>query len=158
FTFGDWHLNVGFSDKTDDHSYVDPTYGVLHDEPLMPYEAYASVMGVDYTVTDGFTLNASYTHLDEATGLLGAQGGGALSLSGGAATNAVTVGATAGLFDGVTFTGSATVARTGASRFDRSALSMTGPIDSTAYEVALMKHSVFGVGDTMRLSIAQPLH
>jgi hypothetical protein len=105
------------------------------------------------------TVNASYTRLNEATGLLGGQGRGALSLSGGADTQAFTWGATLELPHGFSLAGSATVARTGATGFDHSALVIDGDgITSTAFEFAAAKTGVLGETDRLRISFAQPLH
>ena len=152
-------LNVGFSQQTDDHTFIDPSFGELHELPLAPYQATASVVGLDYTLTGGVTLNASYTRLNEADGLLGAQGGGPLSIAGGTRTDAITWGGTAALAHGIDLIGSATFAHSASSDPAHAALGIAGGgIDSTAYEIAARKTGVFGELDQMRISFAQPLH
>jgi subtilase family protein len=151
-------LNVGVSEKTDDHRYMDPTFGPLQTSDLPTDHAQAAVMGLDYKLSERVSLNASYTRLNEADGLLGAQGSGPLSLGSGTNTQGTTVGATARLGNGWTMSGSATVASTdvgnadGMLSFDRRVL------QSTAFELMAGKTGVFEDADTVRLSLAQPLH
>ncbi len=152
-------LNAGFSQKTDDHSFVDPVYGAVQAVPLPTSHAAASVAGVDYKITDGLSLNASYTRLDEANGLLGAEGGGALSFGNGARTQGATFGATASLADGWSLTGSATLARTTAPQSGEGGLTIAqGSLRSTAFEFVAAKTGLFSDDDGLRLSLAQPLH
>jgi len=153
------HLSVGFSQQSDNHTLIDPANGVLRNLPLSPYEAVASVIGIDYGIADGITLNASYTRLNEASGLLGGQGSGVLGLSGGSRTDALTWGATAALPDGIELMASATFAHTNATHFEHSALGISdGGLTSTAYEIAALKRGIFGRFDQLRFSFAQPLH
>src|SRR6202042_1153526 len=64
-------LNLGFSENSDDHAYIDPVYGPIQSVPLPTSHASAAVAGMQFQIADGFMLNASYTGLDEANGLLG---------------------------------------------------------------------------------------
>jgi subtilisin family serine protease len=152
-------LSVGFSEKSDDHSYLDPVYGPIQAVPLSTSRASASVASIDYTVTDGFTLNASYTGLDEANGVLGSQGGGALALTGGAHSQGTTIGATMALSSGWTMSGSGTFAHTVAPQSATTGLTLAqNGLDSTAFELAVAKAGLFYDADTLRVSLAQPLH
>jgi hypothetical protein len=155
----DLKLNLGFSQKSDDHTYVDPTYGPTHIYPLPTSHALASVASLEYAVTKGFTVSASYTQLDEANGLLGSEGSGALALANGARTSGTTLGATAALGAGWTFSGSATLARTPGGQSANSGLTLTqGGLQSTAFEVAAAKAGLITDTDSLRVSLAQPLH
>ncbi len=87
-------LNLGFSENSDNHAYIDPVYGSIQSVPLPTSHASASVAGIEFKIADGFLLNASYTGLDEANGLLGSEGSGPLALTGGARTQGATVGVT----------------------------------------------------------------
>ncbi len=102
----DLKLDFGFSQKSDDHTYIDPTFGPLKDVPFATARATASVAGLDYAVARNVTLNFAYTRLTEEDGLLGAQGGGALTFAGGAHTEGTTVGLATALSDGWTLSGS----------------------------------------------------
>ncbi len=152
-------VNLGFTQKTDDHTYIDPVFGPLKDEPLDTTRATASVMGVDYAVTDKVSLSASYTRLNEADSLLGAQGSGVFALPTGARTEGTTLGVTAGVGDGWRVSGSATVAHTATQQGLVSALTLSqSGLQSTAFEFVAAKTGLFGDLDQVRLSIAQPLH
>ncbi len=155
----DVNLKIGFSRKTDNHTYIDPMYGRLQDMPLPTSTASASVMGIAYDIGDGFKLNASWTHLDEANGLLGAQGGGPLSFSDGAKTDAATLGATTSFGHGWVLSGSATFAHTKVPAETQAILSLSdGGLLSSAYEIGVAKTGVFAEADSLRLTLTQPLH
>ena len=153
-------LSFGITSATDEHVYADPLTG--EERPslggLSDYEAVAFLTGVRHSVSDQVTVHASYTHLDEATGLLGAQGSGPLSLDGGAQTNAVTLGADARLGRRFTASVSTTMAQTGSADFAESALALTESATSTAFQVSARRDGLFGDHDALRASIIQPLH
>ncbi|MEJ0024871.1 MAG: S8 family peptidase [Rhizomicrobium sp.] len=155
----DLKLNFGFSQKSDDHIYVDPTFGPLKELPLATARASASVAGLSYALGRDLTINASYTQLTEDDGLLGSQGSGALAFAGGAHTEGTTLGATAALSDGWTVSGSGTLARTNAPQSAVSSLSLSqAGLQSTAYELAATKLGVLSEDDSLRFSLTQPLH
>jgi hypothetical protein len=155
----DLKVSVGFSQKSDSHTYVDPLYGPIQALPLPTSHATAAVASIDYKIADGFTLNASYTGLDEANGLLGSEGSGALAFGGGARTQGATMGATASFSGGWTMSGSATLARTTAPQSAQSSLTLSqNGLESTAFEFAVTKAGLFSEDDAMRLSLTQPLH
>jgi hypothetical protein len=151
-------LNLGISQKTDNHIWIDPTLGPLQTLPLAANHATASVAGIDYALARGVMLNASYTALDEADALLGAQGGSVLDFTGGSRTGAATFGTTAALESGWTFSGSATFAHTSADPADGFISLTRGGLLSTAYEFVAGKTGVFEDRDMLRFSFAQPLH
>ena len=152
-------LAFGFSERSDDHIYIDPTFGPLKDLPLDTARSQASLAGVTYAVDKDITINAAYTSLTEANGLLGSQGGGALAFAGAAHTQGTTVGATAALTDGWTVSASGTMAHTTAPQSALSSLSLSqSGLQSTAYELAATKDGVFSDTDSLRLSLTQPLH
>jgi hypothetical protein len=155
--FGNAHISLGYSEKSDNHIYMDPTYGPLRTVPLATTRASASMVGVDYDITAHFTLNAAYTALDENNGLLGAQGAGALALAG-ARTNATTLGATMNFDGGWALAASATAGHT-IGNGGQSALTIaSGGLHSTAYELVAKKSGLFGEQDELRVSFTQPLH
>jgi len=155
----DLKLNFGFSQTSDDHVTVDPTFGPLKVLPLPTAHASAAVTSLDYAVTKEITINAAYTQLTEDDGLLGSQGGGALSFAGAAHTEGTTLGATAALAGGWTLSGSATLARTTAPQSATSSLSLSqAGLQSTAYELVAAKAGVLEEDDTLRIALTQPLH
>jgi hypothetical protein len=155
----DLKLSLGFSAKSDDHTIINPIFGPLKTMPLADNRASARVTTLSYTLAKGITASASYTELDEANALLGAEGGGALSLGDGARTRATTLGATAALGSGWTFAGSMTLAHTQAPQSGLANLSLAkAGLQSTAYEFVAAKAGLLSDTDTVRLSLAQPLH
>jgi hypothetical protein len=155
----DLKLSVGFSEKSDNHTVIDPTFGPLRTLPLADNRASASVATLSYTLTKGIIATASYTELDEANAVLGAEGGGVLSMSNGARTQATTLGATASLGGQWTLGGSLTLAHTSAPQSSLSNLTLAdGGLQSTAFELVAAKIGLFGDTDMMRVSFAQPLH
>jgi len=152
-------FGFGYTQKRDDHMYLDPKYGPVLEENLAPNRASASLFTVDYELTKSVRLNASYTNLHEADGLLGAQGGGFFDMVGGTETAATTVGASFELSGGWKLLASATTADSRSPKFAGGALSFTtANLSSTAYEVVAMKSGLFDDNDSFRLSLAQPLH
>jgi Subtilase family len=158
-TIGSARFSLGYTQKRDDHIIIDPTYGPVPEMNLSPNRAYASVMAVDYAVSDGIKLNASYTSLREADGLLGSQGAGIFNMVSGTRTAATTVGASFALPADWAVAASATTGRSTAPQFNGGAFSFSSDkLTSTAYEVVATRSGLFGEADTLRLSIAQPLH
>ena len=152
-------LSVGFSQKSDDHTYIDPVFGPLKDVPLPTDNTSAAVFSVDYKIADRLAFNASFTRLDEADSLLGAQGSGAFAMPGSAHTNGTTLGLTAGLSDGWSLTGSATLARTATPHLGLSSLTFSkDALVSTAFEIVATKSGLFAELDQLRISLTQPLH
>jgi hypothetical protein len=153
-------ISFGFTEQTDNHTYVDEFTGEERSwaPTLSSYEASALAVNVTHQATNDLSLHVSYTHLNEASGLLGGQGSGALGLAGGATTDAITIGADAILPYAIQLSASATLARTNATAFGSSALSLKDTITSTAFEIAALKTGVFEEADQLRLSLTQPLH
>ena len=154
-------IGFAFTEHSDDHSSVDPVTGQIV-TPLNGFDNYkAAAMVFDYAhkVSDKLNVSLGYTQLTEETGLLGAQGQGALNLSGGALTDAFTIGADAALPNGVSLAASATTAKTQSTGFDNSALEVGAEgITATSFELAGEKAGVFRKKDAMRVSLTQPLH
>ena len=152
-------LDFGFSQKSDDHIYIDPTFGPLKAIPLPTARATASVAGLDYAISKSVSVNVAYTRLTEGDGLLGAQGGGGLSFAGAAHTEGTTVGISTALSSGWTVSGSGTLARTTSAQSALSSLALSqGGLQSTAYELVATKAGVLSDRDSLRFSVTQPLH
>tara|TARA_R110000868_G_scaffold51823_15_gene163926 strand:- start:16112 stop:18982 length:2871 start_codon:yes stop_codon:yes gene_type:complete len=153
-------LTVGISSAQDEHLFLNPFSGEEQNlvDGISAYQAVAFLTDLSHDVGDTLTVHASYTLLHEATGLLGAQGSGGLSLEGGAMTDALTMGAEARLPFGLTLSSSATLARTRAASFGDSLLSMPDATVSSAFQLTARRDQVFGSRDALRFSIIQPLH
>lgn len=155
----DLKMSFGFSQKTDNHTYYDPAYGQIQTSPLPTNRASASVGRIDYAVTEDLALDVSYTGLSEANGLLGSQGTGAFSLAGGARTQGTTFGATATLPASWTISASATLAHTTTQQNADSGLTLgRSGLASSAFELAVAKTGLMSDVNSIRLSLAQPLH
>ncbi|GGD06820.1 hypothetical protein GCM10011342_14560 [Aquisalinus flavus] len=157
---GNAQVSLSFAARINDRKYQDVDTGqLLADETgLAPYQAQAASLGFDYRLTDRVSMNVSYTVLDETDGLLGAQGGGALSLDGKAGTSSTTMGVDVALPRNMLLGMSATRAETQETEFEDSILSLTDGASSSAYEVAILKRGIAGIADQLRFSFAQPLH
>jgi hypothetical protein len=156
---GGARFSFGYTQKRDDHMYLDPKYGPVLDEKLAPNRASAALFAVDYELSKVVRLNATFTNLHEADGFLGAQGAGMFNMMQGSSTMATTFGATFDLADGWKLLGSATVAQSAAPQFDNTSLAFTTPrLNSTAFELVAMKSGLFDKLDSFRVSLAQPLH
>ncbi|HKD22283.1 MAG TPA: S8 family peptidase, partial [Rhizomicrobium sp.] len=92
-------LSSGYTEKTDSHRMVDPTYGAVSQPGLPETHAEASTVSLTYAVFENVMLNASETQLKEADGLFGSAGGGVFNMNGGTETTATTAGAAATLPD-----------------------------------------------------------
>ncbi|TGY87675.1 hypothetical protein E5163_14680 [Marinicauda algicola] len=153
-------VSFGVSSGRDEYTFVNPITGAEDEvlDGLSVYEAIAFFTGVSHEVSDRFVITLGYTHLHEATGLLGAQGTGVLDLDGGAATDAVTVGAEALLPARLSLSASATAARTAADGFDTRAISIGETPVSTAFQVSLRRDGIITRSDAVRASVIQTLH
>jgi hypothetical protein len=156
----DTQLSIAASTTRDAYAFQNPLTGeetAIFDS-LEAYAASAITLDLRHQAAPGVSLQAAYTHLSEADALLGAQGLGALSFNGGSDTSAVTVGADVALGASSLISVSATAARTRATGFDGSALSLPEDAVSTAFQVSASRQGVFGDHDAVRLSLIQPLH
>ena len=153
-------LAFGFSNRSDDHTFADPDTGErLSDfNTLSDYQANAITADVAYSLSKNFRFNVTLTHLEEETGVLGAQGSGLLSLDQGATTNSVTVGANYRLSPRFSLSASASAGRTHSNGFSNSLGVAEDGLTSTAFEFAATAKSLLKDNDRLRLSFAQPLN
>ena len=154
-------LSMGFTQVEDDNTYANEYSGErLRDlEALSDYQANAIFADVTYAVSDDVRLNASITHLEEQTGLLGAQGTGVLNLDEGSSSNAVTLGASYDVHPKVSLSGSVTGGRTFSNSASSAVIAVANDgLTSTAFELAANASSVITKNDRMRLTFAQPMH
>ncbi|MEL7486487.1 MAG: S8 family peptidase, partial [Pseudomonadota bacterium] len=76
----------GFTQVTDDNTIVEETTGarIAEVEGVSNYQASAVVLDMQYAAAKNVRFNVGFTHLDEQTGVLGAQGSDLFSLDNGA--------------------------------------------------------------------------
>ena len=166
YMLSSWHvapdtqMTVGLSTTDEAHDFVNPFTGEEQalSGGLPAYQAAAMVADLRHEVSDSLSLNVTYTHLEESTGLLGAQGPDAIGFEGGARTDSISLGAEAALPGDVHLSASATLARTASTAFDDSVLSLSEDALSTAFQITALHQGLFTEGDAVRLSLVQPLH
>ncbi|MEO1014518.1 MAG: S8 family serine peptidase [Pseudomonadota bacterium] len=154
-------VGLGFTEAEDDHAYIDEFTGErLMDLPgLSPYRASAVNLDVVYAAAENVSLNFAYTHLNEETGVLGAQGLGALALDQGATTDAITIGASYTPAKDLRLSLSGTAGTTVDGAIGDQVLGVAnGGIRSTAFQFAAEKSNFLTDSDRFRLTVAQPLH
>ncbi len=154
-------LTVGFTNKDDNHVMQDQVTGQDIDllDGFDNYRASAYTAGFDHMVSDKLTVSGSYALLNEETGLLGSQGKGALSLSGGTITDSMTLGVTAKPVEDFTLSASATVGHTRGTRYENSLLGVSDDgLQSTAFALSAYKQGLLGKEDGLRVTFMQPLH
>ncbi|WP_031555184.1 S8 family peptidase [Parvularcula oceani] len=120
------------------------------------YEARATSLSLSRPLLGG-AFGLSYQRLDEANGVLGTQGAGALSLSGGAVTRAVTAEFAAPEIRGITFGLTATAGMTRAeAQSGVLALAEEG-VQSRAFALRASTGTLLRPGDRLTLTASQPL-
>ena len=126
---------------------------------LEAYRANASLLSVGYRAFEWLNATASYTMLDEGTGLLGVQSLDQSDLRHGTTTDAATIGADVTPGHGLAVSLSATMGRTRADDLDRQNMGVAeGGLLSSAFQVAVSKVGLFDGADRARVTFAQPLH
>lgn len=155
------YLTLGFTNKDDNHIVQDPLTGQNNKlvDGYGNYRASAFTAGFDHRIFDTLSISGSYVVLNEETGLLGAQGTGALSLSGGSRSDSMTLGATVRPTDDLTVSLSATAGHTRGTQFDGSLLGVADDgLQTTAFALSAQKTGLFGKEDGLRWTFMQPLH
>lgn len=155
------NFSMGYTERVDDHTTVDAQTGqeIKAMEFLPDYEASAITMALAHDLNETLTVNVSYARLREETGFLGAQGSGALGLSGGTDTDSFTLGFDLTPSKSWKFAASATLGKTHSTDFTDSNLSVSEEgVRSSAFALAAQKLGVFAKHDSFRFSFMQPLH
>ena len=120
------------------------------------YEAEAEHVGAALALSPRLVLRTSLTRLQEATGLLGLQSMDRGDLSKGSVSNGQSVGLDVALADDLLFTASGTWTTT--TTRGQQALSIAGGgLQGFAAEAALAKANLFAQGDTLRVTVSQPM-
>ena len=151
-------LSFGATERRVEHNYADPTSGemiALYGD-LDAYQSTAVNMGLSNRITERFSLNASYTALTEANGMLGMQSLNPSDFGAGSATDAATLGASYQASQKLMLSASATYGATH-SRDDSAAIRADN-LSSTAFELAMTSSSLLLDGDAFRFAIIQPMH
>ena len=120
------------------------------------YSAQAEQIGLTYALTDTLTLRGSVTALHEASAALGVQSLDPADFKGGSNTTGVTMGFDLNLPSGLALSASGTVGSTrlGNGQFRTTSFGLV----SSAAELAISKAHIFDRSDSLRLTLAKPLH
>lgn len=129
------------------------TYSRLHG-----YDTGASTVSLSYHPNRRFELTGTYTRLHEANAVLGVQALDPALLGKGSSTDGLTMGFSFDATPTLRIAGSATLART-VSSSQRALISIGGRgFISTAYQMSVTKQHLLDRNDSLRFSLAQPLH
>jgi hypothetical protein len=123
------------------------------------YAADAQVMSLAWKPGAAFTASLAWTHLSEATGLLGLQSLDPDDLRHGSTTEGYTAGFAWSPRADLTFAATGTLGRTRPGDTSRQTLAAdAGGVTTSAWEAAVTRTGAFAKGDRLRLAISQPLY
>jgi len=123
-----------------------------------PAQTGAQSLTVTYAVSDAVSFNLGYTRLREDKALLGVQSLDPNDFADGATTDGISVGANAQLTPTLSLTAAGTTARTRANDQGGSFAIAGGGLASTSFQVAMVKEKLLVGNDSLRLTVAQPMH
>lgn len=118
------------------------------------YRANATTFRLDWRATEAATFSLAMTQLEENDALFGVRSLEPTDFGGGTTTRGLTVAADFDLGDGLSVFGSATGSQSSAGA--DASLRVNGAL-SSAFQVGMAKTGVLGSGDSLRLTVAQPL-
>ena len=121
------------------------------------YQAGAQIMGLSYLPTERLTLSATYTHLHEATGLLGMQSLDPQDFRHGSDTDGYTLGANFKVTPKLSLMATGTFGKTRAGGDQQLAVAGDG-LTTSAYEFGVKRVDLFKSGDRLQLSVSQPMY
>ncbi len=158
--FGDhWNIAVGLTERTvkrdlDRLDYLDH-YAL---GSIDPAQTGAQTFTIKYSANEAVSLNVSYTRLRETNALLGVQSLDPNDFADGSTTDGLSFGANAQITPTLSLTAAGTTSRTRANDQGGSFSIADGGLTSTSFQVALIKEKLIGRNDSVRLTVAQPMH
>jgi hypothetical protein len=123
---------------------------------INPYRAGAQHLSLTYDLPMG-SITATYTHLHEASAMLGIQSTNSSDFADGSSTDGFTAAADLNLTPTLVLAAAGTASRTRAGKDSQFAPSGPGLV-STSFQVSVTKRGLVGRTDMARVSFAQPLH
>ncbi len=114
-------------------------------------------MSLAYAATKRLTLTGAYTHLHEASGLLGIQSLDPADFRGGTTTDGYSLGANWTLGPKLAILATGTVGKTRQGGDGQMLAVDRGGLTSSAFEVGLQRSDLFKGGDRLQLSVSQPM-
>jgi Subtilase family len=121
------------------------------------YQAGVELLGLSYAATDHVTLNGSYTHLHEASGLLGIQSLNPEDFRGGSTTDGFSLGANWAIGPHLSVMATGTLAHTRQGDSNQTLAVDANGLTSSSFEVGVQRTSLFTRGDRLQLSVSQPM-
>jgi hypothetical protein len=127
------------------------------DSGAASYQAGVELLGLSYAATDHVTLNGSYTHLHEASGLLGIQSLNPEDFRGGSTTDGFSLGANWAIGPHLSVMATGTLAHTRQGDANQTLAVDANGLTSSSFEVGVQRTSLFTRGDRLQLSVSQPM-
>lgn len=150
-------MAVSDSDNAIEENIARDDFGV-EDRALLEkrgdYRANSTTVRIDYDLSGASMVSLAVTMLDEEDALFGVRSIEPTDFGNGVRTTGVTLAGEFDLGDGFNVFGSATASSSAASRDAN--LRVNGAL-SSAFQVGVAKRGIFGRGDNMRVTLAQPL-
>jgi subtilisin family serine protease len=150
-------LSVGATQRSDRRDGAQTPAFDRPDDGAQTYSAGATRVAVSYDLTPRLRLTGAYTHLREASAVLGVQSLDPRDFSGGSRTDGVTFGLDWAATSKVSLGAAVTAAKTTAPRADQAMAVAGGGLYSQAFQVSVVGRDLFAKGDAARLTLAQPL-
>ncbi|HXA39554.1 MAG TPA: S8 family serine peptidase [Phenylobacterium sp.] len=121
------------------------------------YQAGVQLVSLNYAASDRLTLTGSYTHLHEASGILGIQSTNRQDFQGGSTTDGFTAGANWVLAPNLSIMATGTLGHTRQADRGQTLAVDAGGLTSSAFEVAVARSNLFSKGDRLQVSVSQPM-
>jgi hypothetical protein len=128
------------------------------DSGAATYQAGVQILGASYAATDHLTLSGSYTHLHEASGLLGIQSLNPEDFRGGSTTDGFSFGANWALSPNLSVMAAGTLAHTRQGDANQTLAVDANGLTSSSFELGLRRSNLFARGDRMQVSVSQPMY
>ncbi len=154
-------FDVGMTQRTFENDRIMPFSGemIALNRTVKPYEARAANFSLVQSLGNAVSLNAGYTYLSEAQGLLGVQSLNPTTFNDGGKTDAASIGMDWALSDRITLSSSATLGRTRSQQAgDQLLTAADGGITTSAFEAAVSFAGVLDDRDGARIALLQPMH
>ena len=138
----------------------DPNFAPMLQRPgaaTDTYQAGAQVLNMTFRPNDGVTLTAGYTHLHEATGLLGMQSLDPQDFQHGSTTDGLSLGVNWTLTPKLSFVAAGTLGRTRQSDPGQQLAVEGNGLTTSSYEAGVQGHDLFRKGDRLQLTVSQPM-
>jgi hypothetical protein len=122
------------------------------------YEADAQLYSLAYAVTDHLTLTGAYTHLHEASGLLGMQSLNPQDFAGGTNTDGYSFGVNWAVSPQLSLVAAGTLGRTRQADDSQTLAVGRDGLTSSSFEVGVQRNGLFSNNDRLRLTVSQPMY